>query len=50
MDADGRSLLEGGGSTAIRGNDRFRGAGHNAVSSDDAQADGWPRAQIQEQQ
>jgi arabinan endo-1,5-alpha-L-arabinosidase len=31
LDATGRSLLEGGGSVVIQGNERFKGLGHNAV-------------------
>lgn len=34
LDVNGVSLLEGGGSVVIQGNDRFKGAGHNAVLRD----------------
>ena len=34
VDVNGVSLLEGGGSVVIQGNDRFKGAGHNAVLHD----------------
>ena len=34
VDVNGRSLLEGGGSVVIQGNDRFKGTGHNAVLHD----------------
>ena len=30
VDATGRSMLEGGGSVVIQGNERFKGTGHNA--------------------
>jgi arabinan endo-1,5-alpha-L-arabinosidase len=34
VDADGRALMEGGGSPVIRGDDRFHGTGHCAVLRD----------------
>ncbi len=30
VDANGRSMLEGGGSIVIQGDERFKGTGHNA--------------------
>jgi arabinan endo-1,5-alpha-L-arabinosidase len=34
VDANGRKLDEGGGSNVVTGNERFKGAGHNAVLRD----------------
>jgi len=34
FDVNGRSLMEGGGSIVIQGNERFHGTGHNAVLRD----------------
>ncbi|HEU5134832.1 MAG TPA: arabinan endo-1,5-alpha-L-arabinosidase [Steroidobacteraceae bacterium] len=57
LDVQGRSLLEGGGSIVIQGDERFKGTGHNAVLRDgeqdylvyhayDTQADGKPTLRI----
>jgi len=57
LDVQGRSLLEGGGSIVIQGNERFKGTGHNAVLRDgdqdylvyhayDAEHDGTPNLRI----
>ena len=57
VDVNGRSLLEGGGSIVIQGDERFKGTGHNAVLRDgerdylvyhayDTQADGKPTLRI----
>jgi arabinan endo-1,5-alpha-L-arabinosidase len=34
LDADGRALMDGGGSTVVTSNERFKGPGHNAVLRD----------------
>ena len=34
VDVNGKSLMEGGGSVVIQGNERFKGTGHNAVLHD----------------
>jgi arabinan endo-1,5-alpha-L-arabinosidase len=57
LDASGRSLLDGGGSVVLQGNERFKGLGHNAVLNDgdgdylvyhayDAEHDGTPNLRI----
>jgi arabinan endo-1,5-alpha-L-arabinosidase len=57
LDVQGRSLLEGGGSVVIQGNERFKGLGHNAVLRDgerdylvyhayDSEHDGTPNLRI----
>lgn len=35
LDAEGRPLLEGGGTLVVRGGERFKGTGHNAFIRDD---------------
>jgi arabinan endo-1,5-alpha-L-arabinosidase len=34
VDAEGRALMSGGGTTVIRGDARFKGTGHNAFLRD----------------
>jgi arabinan endo-1,5-alpha-L-arabinosidase len=57
LDDSGRSMLDGGGSVVIRGNERFKGLGHNAVLHDgsrdflvyhayDGEHDGTPNLRI----
>ncbi|MCY2994900.1 MAG: arabinan endo-1,5-alpha-L-arabinosidase [Planctomycetota bacterium] len=36
VDADGRAMLEGGGTLVLAGNERWRGPGHNSVLTTDA--------------
>ena len=57
LDDSGRSMLDGGGSVVLRGNERFKGLGHNAVLHDgerdflvyhayDAEHEGTPNLRI----